>query len=748
MSQDSKIYSRELLVDHLTSVAASKALPLSTLQAASVAAHIDPPTLRGCERAVSYIQAFSTDTRLDDLPCSFWRSSTQAHQIAAIVLSYLIEGLSPLQRDVLWLSVLLKERTSHALFLRWLELDDVQLHVCVQELEQMGLLCQAKDEQIAQAVPVVLDWAERSMDWTLARAQELLRIHARHMLETFPAELVWESIFNSVAELDLARGLLKHRDELYALGRRIRGVDLELWSQLVCMVLVCDLFQGRATHLEVLGEQIIEHHWQVRDHVLASRLLMTWTRVSFPHTGQFEACLDLLKQAQQRVASVVDPRLRDRLELGVVLLHTFCHERMNIEVPRIAHELEATYTKYRTYEHIPEALQITTLRFMSRLQFALEHDERAERLAKQALERARQTQRQYLICVGLLEVAESCSRLGQREEFEALCNELLERCDVTCSPGFVHYVRLALGYAYFGAGKTQAASALFESSQLHFKESGERHNTQFMSMMLAAMALEGGHSERALVHLQGLAQGLDVTREDAVFAAPQLVLVVCAMLYAMCDELHLAQRVLHDAHAYKARCTETTYMSWGIDYVTAHLHVIQAILAPSQHGGLSAHTELLDVLRVQRQLVAQSDLFREGLLYFKQGLDRLMDTWLAAHGVSLKSPIQIHIDAWEPTWFAVNHLPRVSIKRRQAMRRLLTALLHQSRAPTSPPMTLEDMFAVGWPGEVASYESMQARVYNTISRMRKLGLDELIKHDGEGYQWNATCEVVIENESS
>ena len=61
-------------------------------------------------------------------------------------------------------------------------------------------------------------------------------------------------------------------------------------------------------------------------------------------------------------------------------------------------------------------------------------------------------------------------------------------------------------------------------------------------------------------------------------------------------------------------------------------------------------------------------------------------------------------------------------------------------------MTLEDMFAVGWPGEVASYESMQARVYNTISRMRKLGLDELIKHDGEGYQWNATCEVVIEYE--
>ncbi len=80
----------------------------------------------------------------------------------------------------------------------------------------------------------------------------------------------------------------------------------------------------------------------------------------------------------------------------------------------------------------------------------------------------------------------------------------------------------------------------------------------------------------------------------------------------------------------------------------------------------------------------------------------------------------------------------VSIERRAAMKRIFKALLTQhTDSSGGSGLSLEALFEAGWPGEKALPESREARVYNTISRLRKLGLTDVVVHNGDGYTCRA-----------
>jgi tetratricopeptide (TPR) repeat protein len=88
-------------------------------------------------------------------------------------------------------------------------------------------------------------------------------------------------------------------------------------------------------------------------------------------------------------------------------------------------------------------------------------------------------------------------------------------------------------------------------------------------------------------------------------------------------------------------------------------------------------------------------------------------------------------------WFEAPGAGRVSLARRRAPRRLLDALAGQAH---DAPMTVDDMFEAGWPGEKASFESARHRVYVAVHQLRKLGLEGILVSDQEGYR--LTCSVV------
>lgn len=743
MSESQEILSTAQVVAHMVLHAHDAGLPMSEAQAVAISEHLDSLTHREGERAVSLVQAFSTKGCLDYLPQSLWTpQGERGGGVAGIVLSYIIGGLTQSQRDVLWLCVFLKNRSSYACFDSWFELESEHVQAHVLTLQRHGLLGES-DEGISSPIPPLVALVRHRV-WTLEHERALIRCHAQHVVDCIAYERVWYVCYSGATDVPVMRYLKSHIEELYELAIRVQEIDAELCAKLVCSVLLFELQQGPTERSAALVDVSTTLHHVLGDDELASHLLIMLASLEFRGSGQLPQVLSWVDEAERRVAQIGDFARRDIASLCIMLKRAFFLERLNIDVPQTLEVLEAWHARAPTLPHIPVVLNVTLLRYMSRLSHLTEQEQSADDFARQALALAVETRDPGLICVTKLEYAESCSRLEKNEEFETLCWELLTVSDQAYFPRMFAFLRLSLGYFYFGADRARQSYELFEEAIPFFERGGEDHIHHFLMMMIVAMDIEDGRVELALVRLKGLNGMLDVMAEPELVSATQLVFVLCAVLYALCDELHMATRVLGDARVYSSRCTETEYMSWGLDYAQAHVDLITAVLNPPQQASLTQHAELLEEIGAQRQSADRKLLLREGLLYMKQGFDRIIDVWLASHGVSVARPVRLHIDAWEPTWFAVNHLPRVSIKRRQAMRRILTALLHASRFSGAKPLSLEEMFEVGWPGEVASYESMQARVYNAVSRMRKLGLDELILHDGQGYRWDEHCDVVVE----
>ena len=84
-------------------------------------------------------------------------------------------------------------------------------------------------------------------------------------------------------------------------------------------------------------------------------------------------------------------------------------------------------------------------------------------------------------------------------------------------------------------------------------------------------------------------------------------------------------------------------------------------------------------------------------------------------------------------WFRLAEQREVSLERRGALRRILAALAHQRVESPASALPLEGILEAGWPGERVSAEAGAARVYNAIQRLRRLGLESVLRTRDDGY---------------
>ncbi|MBM4358868.1 MAG: hypothetical protein FJ096_12260 [Deltaproteobacteria bacterium] len=88
--------------------------------------------------------------------------------------------------------------------------------------------------------------------------------------------------------------------------------------------------------------------------------------------------------------------------------------------------------------------------------------------------------------------------------------------------------------------------------------------------------------------------------------------------------------------------------------------------------------------------------------------------------------------AVDGSWFEVGGV-RGDISRRPVLRRVLAALVAHLAEGQARPLTMQEVLAAGWPNERCVRDSGAARVYQTIKRLRQVGLGSLLDHDGRGY---------------
>lgn len=87
----------------------------------------------------------------------------------------------------------------------------------------------------------------------------------------------------------------------------------------------------------------------------------------------------------------------------------------------------------------------------------------------------------------------------------------------------------------------------------------------------------------------------------------------------------------------------------------------------------------------------------------------------------------------EARWFRREGEEAVQLGRRAALRLILDALTERRLAPTVRGLSLEEVFAAGWPGEKARADSAAARVYTSVQRLRALGLEGVLLLRDDGY---------------
>lgn len=88
---------------------------------------------------------------------------------------------------------------------------------------------------------------------------------------------------------------------------------------------------------------------------------------------------------------------------------------------------------------------------------------------------------------------------------------------------------------------------------------------------------------------------------------------------------------------------------------------------------------------------------------------------------------------------------QLDLSRHTAARRLLVALAQDHARGSGEGLALPELVAAGWPGEVMTFASGANRVHVALTKLRKLGLRELLVRDGGGYRLAPGIEVRLKS---
>jgi predicted ATPase len=194
-----------------------------------------------------------------------------------------------------------------------------------------------------------------------------------------------------------------------------------------------------------------------------------------------------------------------------------------------------------------------------------------------------------------------------------------------------------------------------------------------------------------------------------------------------------------DAAAEQARRLSDPALDRGIELRRGHVDLARA-RAAADAGDDAAAAELIDAAR--RRLGAPA---AEGARHVERRLFARAPRRVLERAVELEARRLEHglrVDA-EGRWFAVGRSEGVSLATRSRPRLVMKRLVEERRARPGVGVSLQDLFEAGWPGERARPDSVANRVYVTLTRLRGLGLGELLKCEGDGFLLDPSVPLVI-----
>lgn len=98
-------------------------------------------------------------------------------------------------------------------------------------------------------------------------------------------------------------------------------------------------------------------------------------------------------------------------------------------------------------------------------------------------------------------------------------------------------------------------------------------------------------------------------------------------------------------------------------------------------------------------------------------------------------------------YFTISGGARVDLSTKGPLRRIFRAIVTAHRTSPSRGLTVSEVFDAGWFGEKADPEAVAGRVYSAISKLRRMGLGDVLVRANAGYLLAPRCCVIEERPS-
>lgn len=328
---------------------------------------------------------------------------------------------------------------------------------------------------------------------------------------------------------------------------------------------------------------------------------------------------------------------------------------------------------------------------------------------------------------------------------EDVCYELLDRARRSAEeigdPLLEGRVGFAIGCAELSQGRLAHAAGWFERILPFHREVGYRRFEGLTLMFLAVvryLELEGKDQDvRALAE-----QGLAITAETGERWGEGFATAFLSALDASEGRLASAEGRLGDARRIAEELGDPS-LTAVMDLFAGPLDLARArrALGEGRERDAAGHAAAARE-RLGRVPSYHLGAARLGALFAGPVLERAVQRAEVA-GLDEERPAASVRAEPEPgadlelgpdgAWFRVRGGERVSMRRRQAMRKLLVLLVEQRLTAPGCAVTPAALIAAGWPGERMIASAAANRLHNAVAVLRSLGLKGLLRTLDEGY---------------
>jgi len=98
----------------------------------------------------------------------------------------------------------------------------------------------------------------------------------------------------------------------------------------------------------------------------------------------------------------------------------------------------------------------------------------------------------------------------------------------------------------------------------------------------------------------------------------------------------------------------------------------------------------------------------------------------------------------EAEYFTVSGGEKIELKTKCALRKIFRAIVQNHRDKPSRGLSVDEVFRAGWGDEIAEPDAMAGRVYSAMSKLRRLGLGDVLQRTEAGYLLDPRCLVIEE----